>query len=79
MWLSSKDKVSNNKATLHSPDINDGTISCRDNYLLVEGPSSSSNFGDIHPKRCFHGNFLLVYGVTCLILSGMLLHGVGRI
>ena len=60
-------------------NINEDAISCRDNYLSFEGPSSDSNFVNIHLKRCFHGNILLAYGVTCLILSGVSLHGVRRI
>ena len=44
------------EATLRSQDINEGAISCRANYLYVEGPSSDSNFVNIHSKRCFHGN-----------------------
>ena len=82
MWLLNKGKVSNihkgNIATAQT-DINEGAISCQDNYLPVEGSSSDSNFVNIHPKRRFHGNFLLVYGVTCMILSRMSLHGVRRI
>ena len=60
-------------------NINEDVISCRDNYLPFEGPSSDSNFVNIHLKRCFHGNILLAYGVTCLILSGVSLHGVRSI
>ena len=60
-------------------NMNEDAISCRDNYLPFEGPSSDSNFVNIHLKQCFHGNSLLAYGVTCLILSGMSLHGVRRI